>query len=648
MKSLKYIIAGLVVCGGFTACSLDEDPLYSQNSKVVFSSSENAEMGLKGCYAYMTSSSAFGQWWQEGPIRHSGISWGQRSGGDNDMNLLDMNAANSWVTIMWKGMYKAISETNAFLSSMNEASFDEASKNQLVGEAHVLRGIQYYYMATHFGSVPLKVIASSSDGVACTRDSREAIFAQVVSDLEAGMDIATSADPGRVTSYTAKAMLAKTYMRMAQLSQLKDDALDLAAMGLTRQACLEKAQALFKEVYDAKVYSLEPNYADIWGEYYNGKECVFMLATSIDGTSDTFNRGTNRFAPTSSTGGIAWGTTRVQKFAYDYMWSLYPNDPRLDVTFLTKWRKRNGNNQPNPSPAVLSESELIANDSIYTYPYWAYTDTLDYLGNDVVTENGTATAAYRMHAVRLPYEVFENPANPDTAEIGNWMRLDENKQYIQNWTVTREEKRGKFTYTETKGVTNPSTRFLAVGDNNKWPYYGKLFCVHATGQRAAMNIVIYRYAELLLNYADVENELGNGAKAVALVKEMLSRSNSVPAKEDYWSESQTQEQLRKKIFIERVLETIGELNNWDCMRMMGTEGLKHFCQLNNEHNITGICDDLYLNGNVNNFLDYRYNHGVLDGDNGYNWLRKNLLFPIPTSEIDANPGLTNADNNFGY
>ena len=30
------------------------------------------------------------------------------------------------------------------------------------------------------------------------------------------------------------------------------------------------------------------------------------------------------------------------------------------------------------------------------------------------------------------------------------------------------------------------------------------------------------------------------------------------------------------------------------------------------------------------------------------FLKKNLLLPIPSSEIDANSALTNADNNYGY
>ena len=643
MKKILHFSYCLLAVMVFAGCSLDEDPKYTQNSKVVFSNAENAEMALKGCYAYMTASSAFGQWWQEGPIRHCGLTWGQRSGGDNDMNLLDMIASNSWVSIMWKGMYKAVSETNIFLESMEEADFDADRKAQLIAEARVLRGIQYYYLATHFGDVPLKLHGTSSDDIACRRDSREEVFKQVISDLEAGDGITETGKAGRVSRYTAEAMLARTYMRIAQLSLLKDGALNLAAMGLDRNSCLTRAESLFASVVKDGGYVLESDYAKIWGEYYNGKECVFMLATSIEGTSDTFNRGTNRFAPTNSTRGIAWGTSRVQKFVYDYHWSLYPNDPRLDVAYLTKWRKRSGNNQPNPTPATLGEDRLLANDTVYTYPYWVYTDTLDFLGNEVVKEDGVATAAYRMHPKRIPYEIFTNPAAPDTAEFAAWLRLPENELCQQNWTVTRETKRGKQTYTANRTLIKPLDRFLAVGDNNKWPYYGKLYCVNATGQRSAMNIVIYRYSELLLDYADVLNELGKTADAINRVQEVITRHGSVPAKADYWAAGQSQDDLRRKIFIERVLETVGELNSWDNVRMMGTDGLKHFCELNNNHPMTAICDGKYA-AEKNNFLDYRYNNGNLT----YEWLRKNLLFPIPTSEIDANPGLTNNDNNFGY
>ena len=48
MKRIKYYILLLASVGCFSACTswLDEDPVYSQNNAVVFSSRSNAELAL--------------------------------------------------------------------------------------------------------------------------------------------------------------------------------------------------------------------------------------------------------------------------------------------------------------------------------------------------------------------------------------------------------------------------------------------------------------------------------------------------------------------------------------------------------------------------------------------------------------------------
>ena len=47
-------------------------------------------------------------------------------------------------------------------------------------------------------------------------------------------------------------------------------------------------------------------------------------------------------------------------------------------------------------------------------------------------------------------------------------------------------------------------------------------------------------------------------------------------------------------------------------------------------------------------INQDYKNGFLTLNNDFEFLKKNLLLPIPSSEIDANPALTTSDNNFGY
>ena len=57
-----------------------------------------------------------------------------------------------------------------------------------------------------------------------------------------------------------------------------------------------------------------------------------------------------------------------------------------------------------------------------------------------------------------------------------------------------------------------------------WPIIKKYFDRAQVGQNAHKNIIVYRYAEMLLDMADVYNELGNTDKAISLANEVLKRA----------------------------------------------------------------------------------------------------------------------------
>ena len=60
-----------------------------------------------------------------------------------------------------------------------------------------------------------------------------------------------------------------------------------------------------------------------------------------------------------------------------------------------------------------------------------------------------------------------------------------------------------------------------------------------------------------------------------------------------------------------------------------------------EFSLTKVSDAYYKSA-AQKWTDRLYNEGNLTED----FLKKNLLLPIPDTERDANPGIT--DNNFGY
>lgn len=614
MKNSRLYIILLIILCSFSAC-LDEDPIYTQNNEIVFSTEGNVEQALLGCYGYMTVPNAYGQMWQEVTIGASGLSWSQHTGSDTDMLVsLNMLASNSEVKLAWNGMYKVIAEINAFLEALDGSSMTEEVKIQKGGEAKFLRAIAYYNLIALFGDVPLKVTASSSEGISAPRTAKEEVFKLVIEDLEAATKISETSSVGRLNSWAAKAFLGKVYHKMATLD-------------INKTENLNNAKARLEEVYNKGIYSLEKKYSDLFGDYVSkSKEAIIQFNFTTSSTV-AYNRASNRFAPPTSTTGISWGTFSATKAAYDLNQGTYPGDPRIAVNFLTQYRNRTGNNQANPKPQV--GDVLSANDSTYTYPYLTYTVPLeDAVDSDYVYKNGIKTDQLKRYVAKLPYDKFSDGKNPSVSVIENY---DGNADVNYNEAIK-------------KSLEN---NFAKSGSQTQRPWFGKVYDQNQVGTASNKNLMVYRYAEMLLIMADVYNELGTTDKAIDLVNEVLQRArqSSTPASAEpqNWDKQLSKEEVKEKLYFECIIELMGEPSMFDVTRQGGTEMLKKLLALHNNHEVTQA-SSVEFSVTSNGWLDNLFNNKTLDE----NFLKKNLLLPIPDDEISSNPGIDYSDNNFGY
>ncbi len=102
--------------------------------------------------------------------------------------------------------------------------------------------------------------------------------------------------------------------------------------------------------------------------------------------------------------------------------------------------------------------------------------------------------------------------------------------------------------------------------------------------------------------------------------------------------------MREKIYFERIFEGAGEPEMYQKMRLRGTEFLKKAFEVNNGHGIIqeSVDNNPKRNGNWGERI---FNDGNLNDEN---FLKKNLLLPVPKDEIDTNSALDYSDNNYGY
>lgn len=609
MKNSIYITV-LMGLFAFSSCEswLEEDPQYSLNNKVLFSSESGAQMALNTCYGYLGGQGNYGQFMQSVPVLSSGIAW-VKVRGNNDSRLASLEAqANSTDQLdwPWKWMYLLVNETNTFIENIDKSPLSDAIKNQMRGEAKFLRGVAYYNLATMWGDVPLKTSPSKYDAVSIPRTPKQEVFAQVEKDFtEASQELSEKSKDGFTNKWAAKAYLGKLYHTLGSLGD---------------QAAWSKAKVVFDEIYASGVFSLQPKFEDLFVNNLQGsKESIFQINYT---TSSIWlsNRGNMQFAAASSVGMNAYGNIRASKAFYDLYRATYPGDPRLEATFLTRFRNLAAGGAPKPQV----EPVPTVRDSTVTYPYMVVNE------EPAITPPGWKNKRQLM--VELPYEDMSNPQNPSIEELNNHPN-----PYI------KPNDKGK------EGFVNKMAN--SSGEYQGWPYFKKSWDPTDVSNKSKKNVILLRYADLLLMMADTYNELGDKQRAIDLADEVLSRARNSgktpspqPAK---WASTLSKEAITEKIYFERIFELAGEQNMYQIIRGKGTGLFKQLLEIMNAHELTR--SQAQAGGETSMWRDRVLGVGIgVNRTLTEDFLKKNLLLPIPQSEIDANSDINYTDNNFGY
>lgn len=132
-----------------------------------------------------------------------------------------------------------------------------------------------------------------------------------------------------------------------------------------------------------------------------------------------------------------------------------------------------------------------------------------------------------------------------------------------------------------------------------------------------VNFRMIRFADVLLMYAEALNELGRTADAYQYVDQVRARANMAPLAEAYPEIGNDPDLFRERLKTERVLELCGESVRWADLKRWGVletqEGVDRVAQRDPDFN--------------------NFDVGV------------NIRLPIPQSEVENNPNLT---QNPGY
>lgn len=173
----------------------------------------------------------------------------------------------------WAFAYDAIRETNTFLSNVEESTVEGGLKRHLKGQVKFLRALHYFKLVKRYGGVPIITEPQSvEDSLYVRRASIDETFKFIIAELHEAIELlpesygTLAVDVSRANKWSAKAYLGRVLLFWA--SPLYNPNGDVSRW--------ERAATINKEVIESGVYSLHPEFSDIWTETPN-EEMIYAV-----------------------------------------------------------------------------------------------------------------------------------------------------------------------------------------------------------------------------------------------------------------------------------------------------------------------------------------------------------------------------------
>ena len=518
INNMKYIniSAFLIVIFSIVSCSnlLEENPTTFFDEETIYSTEEGVESAINGLYYIQGSFNYYGSAYQSLVMPVSGIFYSSQLA-NRDATSLNTTTINTNLEKLWASQYQLINAANVAIANLTDSELE--NRDSALGHAYFLRGNSYSELYRFFGAVPLRTEPTEIDDIHKSRSTREATVQQIIDDLTQAKSLMASAQStlyGRPGNLAANVVLAKLYTYEA--GREGGDASNW-----------QKAYDELLPVIQSEEYELTPTYAELFQEGNdNSVESIFEIQYGNTGggrTSDIvrlYTPSNSVFAPTTTT---TFGRIRPNKEFFDMHRALYPDDPRIDATYL--------------------------------------------------------------------YDSY--PKND-----GGTQKIYPDKQT----------------------------------GNQGFPVIAKWFDSNYNGTTTDRNYILIRYADVLMMMAEIENELNGPGAAYDYINQVLARARDIdgdgvsdsvePAD---WS-GMDQDEFRSRIMRERLYELLSEGQEWFDTRRRGYDWLRETVIIPHNTNPTFDSDK-----------DFMYPDDA-----------KNLLLPIPISELSGNQMLSAEDQNPGY
>ena len=352
MKNLKIIFLTFIGLTFYT-CDLEEDPIFL-DAEATYADLQVARGALDGIYQQLSSYMAM----EQRIFVLNGFSglFVTKKNGNNNNNVNNINLFSLKPTYdrdsqnMWQGMYAAIGRCNGAIA--NITTYDsptEASElgfNDIAGQAYFVRAWSYLNLVRLWEDIPLWLELPDSDNLAKPKTLAKDVYAQIILDAQMATGLINgNTGAGYPKQYAANMLLAKVYMTLATNPSLRADGISEAQYW---QMAYDEAILAYGQ------YSLVADYSSLFtDEFENSTESIFELQLAQDAANSQMGR---NFTPFKYKLGQHFGWLQVSAdVLLDHM-ATYPDDPRIDGSYIYEYNRADNGNLIQHYPAITNRT----------------------------------------------------------------------------------------------------------------------------------------------------------------------------------------------------------------------------------------------------------------------------------------------------
>lgn len=225
MRNIKYIIVLISAAYFFTGCSesfLTLSPEGNLNEGIFFKSEDDFQQALAGAYEPLRNIADEAYFMDESRTDNARyFYYAKDRGGNNTEKMTNYltTTDNGIILNRYRSAYVGVSRVNTILDRIDNIEFsNSAEKNQIVGEAKVLRAHYYFDLVRKYGGVPLFLNeVKSPDEAYKARATADEVYAQIITDLKDAIGLLSNPtfsenSVGRINKGVANTVLARVYM----------------------------------------------------------------------------------------------------------------------------------------------------------------------------------------------------------------------------------------------------------------------------------------------------------------------------------------------------------------------------------------------------------------------------------------------------